>query len=84
MLDKHYGEQEMMLDELAERLQTLGGVARALAHEFVLKDARPLSRAAAIAGDNGTNDLIVSQLVRGNELQSWFVLRHLAAQTVES
>lgn len=113
MFDKHYGEQEQLMDALAERVQTLGGVARALAHdiveetrlarapsgietavnqlrrlvdahEFILKEARPLSRDAATAGDEGTNDLIVSELVRGNELQSWFVLRHLAAQTVES
>jgi starvation-inducible DNA-binding protein len=36
---------------------------------------------AATRGDDGTNDLIVSGVVRGNELQSWFVGEHLAAQS---
>lgn len=108
LFDKHSGEQEALMDVLAERVQTLGGVARALApdiaqetrlsrapsgiesssnqlarlveaHEFVLVEARPLAREAASAGDEGTNDVIVSQVVRGNELQGWFVLRHLTA-----
>ena len=109
LFDKHYGEQDQLMDSLAERVQTLGGVARAMpreiaeetrlarapsgiesavnqlrrlvdAHEFILQEARPLSREAAIVGDEGTNDLIVSQVIRGNESQSWFVLRHLSAQ----
>jgi len=33
------------------------------------------------AGDDGSNDLIVSQVVRANELQSWFVVQHLAQRT---
>lgn len=106
LFDKHSGEQEELADELAERVQTLGGVARALArdvaeesriargpsgvegpveqlqrlveaHEFVLSETRPLAREAASRGDEGTNDLLVSGVVRRNELQSWFVLRHL-------
>ena len=44
----------------------------------ILLDARPLARAAAEGGDDGSNDLIVSQVVRANELQSWFVVQHLA------
>ena len=113
LFDKHHDEQEQLTDAIAERVQTLGGVARALAHEiveetrlarapsgvesaanqlqrlvdaheFVLLEARPLSREAANYGDDGTSDLIVSQVVRGNELQSWFVLRHLSAQRVET
>lgn len=32
-------------------------------------------------GDDGSNDLIVSQVVRSNELQSWFIGEHLAAQS---
>jgi starvation-inducible DNA-binding protein len=28
-------------------------------------------------GDDGTNDLIVSQVVRRNEQQAWFVAEHL-------
>lgn len=110
LFEKHFGEQEQMMDVLAERVQTLGGVARALAsdivgetrlarapsgiessvdqlrrlvdaHEFVLEEARPLAREAATNGDDGSNDLIVGQIVRGNELQSWFVLRHLSLQS---
>ena len=33
LLDKHYTEQLELVDELAERVQTLGGVALALAHD---------------------------------------------------
>jgi starvation-inducible DNA-binding protein len=106
MFEKHSGEQEELMDTLAERVQTLGGVARALAadvveetrlarapsgvespvdqlrrlldaHEFLLQEARPLARAAADAGDDGSGDLIIGQVVRRNELQSWFVMRHL-------
>jgi starvation-inducible DNA-binding protein len=47
------------------------------AHEIVLQEARPLAREAAERGDDGSNDLIVSQVVRTNELQSWFVGEHL-------
>jgi starvation-inducible DNA-binding protein len=112
LFEKHYGEQEQLMDALAERVQTLGGVARALAsdiveetrlarapsgvesaidqlrrlvdaHEFLLQEARPLAREAAAAGDDGSNDLIVGQVVRRNELQSWFVLRHLTPHVVE-
>jgi starvation-inducible DNA-binding protein len=112
LFEKHYREQEQWMDMLAERVQTLGGVARALAidiveetrlarapsgveaatdqlrrlvdaHEFLLLEARPLAREAAAAGDDGSNDLIVGQVVRGNELQSWFVHRHLAVRAAE-
>ncbi|HSI50707.1 MAG TPA: DNA starvation/stationary phase protection protein [Ideonella sp.] len=107
LFDKHYEAQVELMDALAERVQTLGGVAHALAgdvvsesrlsraprgiesahhqlerlldaHEFVLGEARPLARAAAELGDDGTNDLIVSQLIRLHELQSWFVWRHIS------
>ncbi len=110
LFDKHHEEQEALMDAIAERVQALGGVALALAHdvveetrlaraprgvesarnqlrrlvdahEFILVEARPLSRDAASAGDEGTNDLIVSQLVRTNEQQSWFVWRHLVEHT---
>jgi starvation-inducible DNA-binding protein len=50
------------------------------AHEFILLEARPMARESASLGDEGTNDLIVGQVVRTNELQSWFVLRHLSAK----
>lgn len=109
LFDKHYDEQSMLMDTLAERVQALGGVALALArdiaeesrlarapsgvevpaqqlwrlvdaHEFVLVEARPLAREVAAAGDDGTNDLIVSEVVRCNERQSWFVQRSSVAQ----
>ena len=109
LFDKHYTEQLELVDALAERVQTLGGVALALAHdvaeesrisraprgrenvlaqmrrlldghETILTEARPLAREASEHGDDGTNDLIVSQIVRTNELQSWFVNAHLSAR----
>ena len=47
------------------------------AHEIVLKEARPMARLAAEAGDDGTNDLLVSDVIRTNEKQVWFVSEHL-------
>src|ERR1700758_4006374 len=42
-------------------------------HEIVLKEARAMARKAAEAGDDGTNDLLVSNVIRTNEMQAWFV-----------
>jgi starvation-inducible DNA-binding protein len=47
------------------------------AHEIVLKEARAMARQAAQEGDDGTNDLLVSDVIRTNELQVWFVAEHL-------
>lgn len=47
------------------------------AHEIVLKEARTMARRAAEAGDDGTNDLLVSDVIRGNELQVWFIAEHV-------
>jgi starvation-inducible DNA-binding protein len=47
------------------------------AHEIVLKEARTMARHAAEAGDDGTNDLIVSDVIRQNEMQVWFIGEHL-------
>ena len=109
LFDKHHQEQLGLIDALAERVQTLGGVALALAHdvveesriaraprgreepldqlkrlldahELVLSEARPMARQAADDGDDGSNDLIVSQVVRTHELQSWFVGEHLVGR----
>lgn len=106
MFDKHYEAQLELIDSLAERVQLLGGVALATAHdlvqetrlarvasgsetplqqlrglidahEFILEEARPLAREAAEHGDDGTNDIIVSEVIRTNELQAWFVGEHL-------
>jgi starvation-inducible DNA-binding protein len=110
LFDKHYAEQLTLIDELAERVQTLGGVSLALAHdvaeesriaraprgredpvhqlqrlleghETLLSEVRPLARQAADDGDDGTNDLLISSVVRQNELQSWFVGEHLAGRS---
>ena len=107
LFDKHFEEQSALVDTIAERIQSLGGVAIAMphdvvettqvprpprgreevavqlgrllhAHEIVLHEARIMARAAAEAGDDGTNDLLVSQIIRTNEKQAWFVGEHLA------
>ena len=49
------------------------------AHEIVLKEARTMARLAANSGDDGTNDLIVSDVIRRNELQAWFVAEHVVS-----
>jgi starvation-inducible DNA-binding protein len=106
LFDKHYDEQNELVDAIAERIQLLGGVSIAMAHdvaetsliprapkgreevpvqisrllhahEIVLKEARTMARLAAEGGDDGTNDLIVSDVIRRNELQVWFVAEHL-------
>ena len=106
LFDKHYEQQSELVDAVAERIQLLGGVGIAMAHdvaettlvprppkgreaapvqisrllhahEIVLKEARTMARQAADAGDDGTNDLIVSNVIRTNELQVWFVAEHV-------
>jgi len=106
LFDKHAGEQNELVDEIAERIQLLGGVSLAMApdiaettliprvprgrelppvqisrllhaHEIILREARAMARIAADKGDEGTNDLIVSSIVRKNELQVWFLAEHL-------
>jgi len=47
------------------------------AHEIVLKESREGAKEAAEAGDDGTNDLLISNVVRTNELQTWFVAEHV-------
>src|ERR1700740_624362 len=47
------------------------------AHELILKGARTMAKQADDDGDYGTNDLLVSQVIRTNELQVWFVAEHL-------
>src|SRR5437588_6508527 len=43
------------------------------AHQIIIGDSRPLARRAAELGDDGTNDLVVSDVIRTNELQIWFL-----------
>jgi starvation-inducible DNA-binding protein len=106
LFDKHFNEQSELVDSIAERIQSLGGVSLAMphdvaettliprpprgrdevavqlgrllhAHEIVLKEARAMARQAAEAGDDGTNDLLVSEVIRTNEAHVWFVAEHL-------
>lgn len=106
LFDKHYQEQSELVDAVAERIQSLGGVAYAMAgdvaentniprppkdredvptqiarlleaHEIVVKEAREFAAAASDAGDEGTNDLLISDVVRTNEAQAWFTSEHI-------
>jgi starvation-inducible DNA-binding protein len=106
LFDKHFEEQNELVDSLAERIQMLGGVSLAMAadvaettlvprppkgreevpvqvsrllhaHEIVLEEARSMARQAAASGDDGTNDLLVSDVIRGNEKQVWFLSEHV-------
>jgi starvation-inducible DNA-binding protein len=49
------------------------------AHEIVLKEAREFAKIAAEKADDGTNDLLVSNVIRVNELQVWFDAEHLVS-----
>jgi starvation-inducible DNA-binding protein len=107
LFDKHYGEQAELVDTLAERVQTLGGVAIAMAHdvaettrvtrpprgredatvqlfrlieahELIIAETREAAEAASENGDDGTNDILVSQVLRTNEFQVWFLSEQIA------
>lgn len=114
LFDKHYEEQNELVDLLAERVQSLGGVSIAMApdvaettmiprpprgreevpvqisrllhaHEIILKEARTMARLADESGDDGTNDLLVSDVIRTGEKQVWFLAEHLVdAPTVRA
>jgi starvation-inducible DNA-binding protein len=106
LFDKHHEQQAELVDVIAERIQLLGGVSVAMAHdvaettliprpprgreevpvqisrllhahEIVLEEARAMARIAADSNDDGTNDLLVSQVIRTNELQVWFLAEHV-------
>jgi starvation-inducible DNA-binding protein len=106
LFDKHHGEQDELVDTIAERIQLLGAISLAMAadvaettivprpprgreeapvqisrlleaHEIILEEARSMARQADAAGDDGTNDLLVSNVIRTNELQVWFLAEHL-------
>src|SRR5437867_12099072 len=47
------------------------------AHQIVIRQSHKLARRAGELGDDGTNDLVVSEVLRGNELQVWFLSEHL-------
>lgn len=106
LFDKHYEEQAELVDEIAERIQILGGISVAMAadvaelskierpplgreeapvqisrlleaHQTILLQAREAAKRASELGDEGTNDLLVSDVVRRNEMQVWFLAEHL-------
>jgi len=47
------------------------------AHQVIIREVRKLARRASELGDDGTNDLVVSEVLRTNELQVWFLSEHL-------
>jgi starvation-inducible DNA-binding protein len=47
------------------------------AHQIIIRETRGLARRALQLGDDGTNDLAVSQVLRTNELEVWFLSEHL-------
>jgi starvation-inducible DNA-binding protein len=106
LFDKHFGEQSELVDTIAERIQLLGGLSIAMAHDVaettqierppkgreevpvqisrlldahqvIIRDCRTLAKRASTIGDDGTNDLVVSDALRMNELQVWFLSEHL-------
>jgi starvation-inducible DNA-binding protein len=106
LFDKHFNEQLELVDAMAERIQTLGGVSLTMAadvaettrierpprgreevpvqisrllaaHQIIIGQVRKLARRASELGDDGTNDLLVSQVLRTNEMQVWFLSEHL-------
>ena len=49
------------------------------AHQIIIRQIRVLARRASLVGDDGTNDLVVSEVLRTNELQTWFLSEHLVS-----
>ena len=47
------------------------------AHQVIIREVRKLASRASQLGDDGTNDLVVSEVLRTNELQAWFLSEHL-------
>ena len=47
------------------------------AHQIIIGACRKLAKRAQTIGDDGTNDLVVSDVLRPNELQAWFIGQHL-------
>jgi starvation-inducible DNA-binding protein len=43
------------------------------AHQLIIEEAREAAEASAKNGDDGTNDLLVSDVIRTNEFQVWFI-----------
>ncbi len=47
------------------------------AHQIIIAHCRELAERATKIGDAGTNDMVVSDVLRTNELQVWFISEHL-------
>ena len=47
------------------------------AHQIIISACRELAERSDTLGDAGTNDVVVSDVLRTNELQAWFVSEHL-------
>ena len=47
------------------------------AHQIIIRECRELAERATKLGDQGTNDMVVSDVLRANELQAWFLSEHL-------
>ncbi len=47
------------------------------AHQIIISETREIAKRAQRLGDDGTNDLVVSEVLRTNELQVWFLSEHL-------
>jgi starvation-inducible DNA-binding protein len=106
LFDKHAEEQLALVDLLAERVQSLGGIAisdprhvaeitrierppngaeevpamisRLLeAHEIIIREVREAIEKTEENKDWGSNDILMSDVLRTNELQVWFVAEHL-------
>ena len=48
------------------------------AHELIITETRDAAHAAAASGDDGTNNLLVSDVLRKNEYQVWWISEQLA------
>jgi starvation-inducible DNA-binding protein len=47
------------------------------AHEIIIEKVREAITKTEESRDDGTNDLLMSDVLRTNELQVWFVAEHL-------
>ena len=106
LFDKHAEEQNEIIDVLAERVQSLGGIAvgdprhaaelttiprppdgaeevavmidRTLeAHETIIRKVRAGISATEKSEDWGSNDILMSDVLRRHELQVWFLAEHV-------
>jgi starvation-inducible DNA-binding protein len=106
LFDKHAEEQSELIDQIAERVQSLGGIAvgdprhaaelttidrppngaedvpamihRLLdAHEAIIEKVRDAIDRTEKSGDWGSNDLLMGDVLRTNELQTWFIASHV-------